>query len=237
MTARDHTSYQEEIGAYLLGALTDLERQAFERHLANCPECRNEIEQLRPAADALPRSVEQVQPPPSLKESLMAVVDREAREAAPEVAQAPPRRSLRERFRLSPMRAGLALGALMLGLVAGFGVAQLGGGDDGRTVVATVDQSRVPQASGTLQVEGDGDDGAILRVQGMPALEERQVYQAWVQRDGGIVPQPTFEVEPDGEGAVAVPDDLSDAQAVLVTREARGGARAPTERPILSVPL
>ena len=51
--------------------------------------------------------------------------------------------------------------------------------------------------------------------------------RAWLQ----------FEVEPDGEGAVAVPDDLSDAQAVLVTREARGGARAPTERPILSVPL
>ena len=132
MTARDHTSYQEEIGAYLLGALTDRERQAFERHLANCPECRNEIEQLRPAADALPRSVEQVQPPPSLKESLMAVVDREAREAAPEVAQAPPRRSLRERFRLSPLRAGLALGALMLGLVAGF--AQFGGGLKGASL-------------------------------------------------------------------------------------------------------
>ena len=30
MTARDHTHYREDIGAYLLGALTDLERQAFE---------------------------------------------------------------------------------------------------------------------------------------------------------------------------------------------------------------
>jgi hypothetical protein len=33
MTDRDHTSYREEIGAYLLGALTDLERQAFEHHM------------------------------------------------------------------------------------------------------------------------------------------------------------------------------------------------------------
>jgi hypothetical protein len=41
----------------------------------------------------------------------------------------------------------------------------------------------------------------------------------------------------DGGGAVALPDDLSGAEAVLVTREPRGGARAPSERPILSVPL
>ena len=30
MTDRDHTTYREEIGAYLLGALTDLERQDFD---------------------------------------------------------------------------------------------------------------------------------------------------------------------------------------------------------------
>src|SRR5918999_679796 len=66
MTARDHASYREDIGAYLLGALTDLERQAFERHMAGCAECRDELERLRPGADALPRSVEQVEPPPGL---------------------------------------------------------------------------------------------------------------------------------------------------------------------------
>jgi hypothetical protein len=58
-----------------------------------------------------------------------------------------------------------------------------------------------------------------------------------VQRDGTVVPHPTFEVGEDGGGAVAVTDDLSDAEAVLVTREARGGARAPTEPPVLRVPL
>jgi anti-sigma-K factor RskA len=241
MTDRNHTSYREEIGAYLLGALTDLERQAFEHHMAHCAECRDEVEQLRPAADALPRSVQQVEPPPSLKTSLMEVVEREAREAAGETAGAPPRRRtpLRERLRLPSLRPALAVGALalVLGLAVGFGVAQLGGEDGSRTLAATVDESRIPQGSGTLQVEGDGEDGAILRVNGMPELDERQVYQAWVQRDGAIVPQPTFEVGANGGGAVAVPDDLSGAQAVLVTREPRGGSRAPSEQPILSVPL
>jgi hypothetical protein len=237
VTARDHTSYREEIGAYLLGALTDLERQAFERHLAGCAECRGEIERLRPAADALPHSVEQVEPPPTLKASLMEVVEREALERP----GAPARRRpalLWRRPSFAGIRPALVGGALALGLVAGFGVAQLaGGGEDARTVVATVDESRVPLASGRLRIAGDGEDGAILRVQGMPSLDEDRVYQAWVQRDGTVVPQPTFEVGEDGGGAVAVPDDVSDAEAVLVTREARGGARAPSERPLIRVPL
>ncbi len=238
MSTRDHASYQDEIGAYLLGALTDLERQAFERHLAGCGECRDELERLRPAAEALPRSVEQVEPPPSLKASLMEVVEREARaDASPQ-----PERRRHDRRpapfwkRLAPRMPALVAAALLIGVLAGVVVASLGG-DGSRTVVATVDQERIPQASATLQIEDDGEDGAILRVQGLPPLDDERVYQAWVQREGGIVPQPTFEVGEDGGGAVAVPDDLSEAEAVLVTREARGGARAPTEKPILSVSL
>jgi Anti-sigma-K factor rskA len=71
----------------------------------------------------------------------------------------------------------------------------------------------------------------------MPSPGRDRVFQAWVQRDGAVVPQPTFEVGEDGGGAVAVPDDLSDAEAVLVTREPRGGARAPSEPPLIRVPL
>jgi hypothetical protein len=242
MMDRDHTTYREEIGAYLLGALTDDEREAFERHLDDCVECRAELEELRPAATALPRSVEQVEPPASLKTSLMEIIEREAREAAAGEGEqtwaAPPAQSrppLRERLRLPSLRPVFAVGALVLGLAVGFGVAQLGGDDGARTVAATVDQSRIPQGSGDLRIEGDGEDGAILRVNRMQDLGGREVYQAWVQRNGMIIPQPTFEVGPDGSGAVAVPDDLSDAQAVLVTREQRGGATTPSEEPILSV--
>jgi anti-sigma factor RsiW len=238
VSARDHSGYQEEIGAYLLGALTDLERQAFERHVAGCAECRDELERLRPAADALPRSVEQVEPPPGLKSSLMEVVEREAGERAG-APVARPRRPRRVRLpSLAGMRPVLVAGALALGLVAGFGVAQLaGGGDDTRTVAATVDESRLPEASGSLRIQGDGEDGAILNVHGMPSLDEDRVYQAWVERDGTVVPQPTFEVGEDGGGAAAVPDDLSDAEAILVTREPRGGSRAPSEAPLIRVPL
>jgi hypothetical protein len=236
MTTGDHTTYRDEVGAYLLGALTDAERTAFEDHLAGCAECRHELERLRPAADVLPRSVEQVEPPPSLKRSLMEVVEREARAAG---TAEPARRSVGERLRglLRPVRPLVAAGALAVGLVVGFAVAQLGGGDDGRTVVASVRQSVLPDASGHLQVQGDGEDGAILEVRGMPSPGHGRVYQAWVQRDGMVEPQPTFEVGADGAGAVAVPEDVSGAQAVLLTREPRGGSRAPSEKPILTVSL
>ena len=69
----------------------------------------------------------------------------------------------------------------------------------------------------------------------MPSLKGGQVYQAWVQRDGMIEPEPTFEVGANGSGAVAVPEDLSDADAVMVTREPRGGSRAPSGTPLLTV--
>ena len=231
MTTRDHERYRDDAGAYLLGALTDLERQAFERHLAGCRDCRDELDRLRPAADALPYSVDQVAPPPGLKASLMEVVEAEAGVARPHR-----RPAWLRGLALGGLRPALVAGALALGLLAGFGLAQLTGGEGTRSVVATVDE-RMPGASARLQITGDGEDGAILRVQGMPPPGEERVYQAWLQRDGTMVPQPTFEVGEDGRGAVAVTDDLSDAEAVLVTREPRGGARAPSEQPILSVPL
>jgi anti-sigma-K factor RskA len=230
MSSRDHASHLEDVGAYLLGALTDLERQAFERHLAGCPECRDEVERLHPAAASLPWSVEQVEPSPALKTSLMEVVEREARERSRTPAPRRRRRSLPRLAFARPLIAGVALA---LGLVAGIVVAD----DDPRTEVATVDERRVPGASARLQIEGDGENGAILRVRGMPSLAPGRVYQAWIQRDGAIVPQPTFELGDDGGGAVAIPDDVSDAEAVMVTREPRGGSPAPSERPLLVVSL
>jgi anti-sigma factor RsiW len=231
----DHATYKDEVGAYLLGALTDAERSAFEDHLDGCPECRHELERLRPASELLPRSVEQVEPPPGLKRSLMEVVEREARAAGTAEREHGP--SLGERLRrlFLPIRPLVAAGALAAAVLIGFGVAQLGGGGEGRTVVAKVNPAVLPDASGRLTVHDDGE--ATLEVRGMPSPGRGQVYQAWVQRDGMVEPQPTFEVGANGAGAVAVPEDVSGAQAVLITREPRGGSNAPSEKPILTVQL
>ena len=234
MSARDHQRYREDVGAYLLGALPDRDGEAFERHLAGCAECREDVERLRPAADALPRSVEPLAPPASLKASLMEAIreDGEARE--------PARRRLgglvRLPWRMRPAVAWAAAALLVaVGIVAGFGIGR--SVEDTRTVVAQVDRAQVPRASGRLSLPEGGDEGAILRLTGMPSPGRGRVYQAWVQRDGKVAPAPTFEVGPGGAGAVAVPGDLSDAVAVLVTRERRGGARTPSEDPVVTARL
>src|SRR5205807_2124715 len=67
----DHDRDMDEIGAYLLGALSADEVDVLERHLEICQECRRELARLRTAADALPRAVEPIEPPPALKRELM----------------------------------------------------------------------------------------------------------------------------------------------------------------------
>lgn len=225
----DHTRYRDDVGAYLLGALNELERQAFERHLHGCSECQDELERLRPAADALPASVKQLAPPPGLKARLMAEVEGDAAAAERDGAPDGRRRGWLSGLRLP--RLAYVAAALLLGLAIGFGVAQLGG-DDSRTVPVTVAKA-MPEAGGTLQISGDD---ATLRLHDMPELSASRVYQVWIQHGDRMVPARTFEVGSNGRGDVDLPS-VDDAQGVYVTREARGGAQVPSENPIVSVPL
>jgi hypothetical protein len=215
----DHARYQDDVGAYLLGALNDLERQAFERHLSGCSECRDEVERLRPAAEALPGSVVQLDPPPGLKRRLMAEVEGDSNVV--------PLESRRRR----PTRLLAVAAVLLLGIVVGFGVAQLGG-DGSRTVTATVAKA-MPRAGGSLEISGD--DGT-LRLHDMPELGAERVYQVWYQHGERLVPARTFEVGRSGMGTVEL-RDVETADGVYVTREAKGGAQVPSEDPIVSVPL
>ena len=226
----DHERYRDDIGVYLLGAMNELERQAFERHLKGCSDCQEELARLRPAAEALPGSVEQLAPPPALKARLMAEVKGDAAAVGePGQADADARGGWLSRLRLP--RLAYAAAALLLGLVIGFGVAQLGG-DESRTVPVTVAKA-MPDAGGSLRIS---DDGATLRLHDMPELSAARVYQVWIQHGDRMVPARTFEVGSNGRGDVDLPS-VDDAKGVFVTREARGGAQVPSENPVVSVPL
>jgi anti-sigma-K factor RskA len=251
VSASDHNRFEEDIGAYLLGALANGEDEAFEGHLATCHVCQDEVERMRGAADALPRSVEQYEPPPALKAALMEQV---YADAPPAVAgagarAAKPRRSLAERLgiggafaRLTPQIAVMATAlVLAVGVVAGYGVSQLSSGDGSthagvggaRSVAAAVDPTRVGRGRATLVVPKDGSGGAQLRVAAMPQPRSGQLYQVWLQRRGQVEPGPLFSVDRNGNGVGAVPGDLHGVTAVLVTRERAGGAQQPTEAPVV----
>jgi anti-sigma factor RsiW len=222
MSVEQHDRFQEDIGAYLLGALEPSEQASFEGHLATCAECRAEVEELRVAADALPRSVEPFAAPPSLKRSLMAAVKEDARPAREPFF----RRffaGIRPQFALAAAAAAIAI-AIVVGT-------QLGGADGKRVVTAVVDRSRVPDATATVTLEkGSGQ----LRVTGMPPPRAGQVYEIWLKRGDQVQPGPLFNTDRGGNGTGAIPADLAGVDAVLVTRERTGGAKKPSEAPIVS---
>ena len=71
----------------------------------------------------------------------------------------------------------------------------------------------------------------------LPATSGDDVYEVWVQRDGAMEPSSLFVPRRDGTAEAAVPESLDNADAVLVTREPRGGSRAPTSPPLLRADL
>jgi anti-sigma-K factor RskA len=222
----------ENVGAYALGALPELEAQVFERHLMGCEECQEELRRLNEAVEALPRSVTPHEAPTSLKTSVMEVVNAEAagRNAVRDPARWRPSFRLP---RLAPAAAWAAAAVLIVGVLAGYGISELAGDDDGgRTLQAQVDMKRLPEGSASLSVE---DEESVLRVEGMPDPGAERVYQVWVQHDGEVVPASIFNVDSNGAGSAAVPQPLEEGDAVMVTRERRGGAEAPTEAPVLRV--
>src|ERR1700751_1427479 len=219
MSARTHEEYKENLGAYVLGALPELESELLERPLATCESCRAEVEELRPVTAALARSVPQVEAPPELKESLMAIVNAEAAARQGSVAEAKrKRRSFGSWFAgLQPRVAiGLALSVLALGGVVGVAAEKLAsnGSNSTKTVAAKIDRTQWPTGSATLQVSGDK---GTLDLTGARKPPSGRVYQLWYQHGKMIERGGTFTPRADGSYQAKVP--VNGANAVMVTFE------------------
>ncbi len=48
MSVERHEMHEQDVGAYLLGALSDEEHTRFVSHLRECHVCRDEVERLQP---------------------------------------------------------------------------------------------------------------------------------------------------------------------------------------------
>src|SRR6185436_15102610 len=69
---------EELLPFYALDALTDEERELVESYLLEHPEAREQINDLRAGASALPYGISPVEPPRQVKEALMARVNADA---------------------------------------------------------------------------------------------------------------------------------------------------------------
>ena len=70
------------VAAYVLGAVTPLERALVESHLATCGSCRQMAAELRGVGALLPALAGELAPPTALKTRLMGIVEAEARRAS-----------------------------------------------------------------------------------------------------------------------------------------------------------
>jgi len=212
----------EDVAPYALGALPYDDAKAFERHLDDCELCRTDLATLQPAVDALPMSVDHVEPPPELRRRVMVEVEADIKRR-----RAAERAGRQRRFAFRPLP---ALAAACVVLAGGIGVGSALTGEEARSLDGTAPKG----ASASLELEGDSGK---LVVDDMPRAPVGRVYQVWLMRGNGP-PTPTdalFEVRRGGKAEVAVPGDLDDVDKVLVTHEPRGGSSVPTQTPSIAV--
>ncbi|MEV4149186.1 anti-sigma factor [Amycolatopsis sp. NPDC049691] len=178
MTAELHTL----TGAYALDALSDVERAGFERHLGECPACRQEVAELR-ATGARLGAADAVGPPPRLRALVLADVAR-TRQLPPKI---PVQRGGGAKhgkvFRLRVALFGAAAAAVV---AVGVGVLTSAPPAPVDSVLSAPDASAVQgtgEGHATLVVSRSRNQ-AVLLASDLPALDAGHVYQVWLIRAG-----------------------------------------------------
>jgi anti-sigma-K factor RskA len=218
---------RDDLVAFALGALEPSEERAVEGHAPSCARCTRELEALVPAVGALGESVEQLEPPPELRERVLAEVradvDRSAEEARPQRA---PRRGWRGLFARPAIAVGLSI---VIAAVGGYLIAgNNGGAGPEQTTVPVVAEQGI---GGTLAV---GENASMLDLHGLAQLKGSEVYQVWVAKGQSLRPSSNFIPDASGRAMTAVDGGLSQGTKVLVTKESGPGHTTPTSPPLLS---
>ncbi len=222
-------------GAYALDAVTDAEREDFERHLAGCETCRAEVAGLREAAAFLPELSAEA-PPPALRDSVLASIS--------EVRQLPPLPAQQKPHRRFDRRVFLAAAAAVVVLAGGIGTAVTQPWKDdagsGQVVTATDRVLRDPEAQRVTQTFDDGASATVVRspaegravivTHDMPDAPEGHRYVIWLQQGEAMVNAGSMPQGPDN--TLLLEGDASTASAAGVTVETDPQAQEPTTEPI-----
>lgn len=222
MNASDHNRWSDDLAAYVLGALESEEAAAMERHLEGCDRCQEEMRWLEPAVQTLPEAVERQEPPRQLRETLMAEVREDVREA-----EARPAARRTRRWLLKPV-AGFAVVALLVAGVVGYEVGSDGSGGGGASTLER-------QVGGiNVKMVQEGNSGT-LQLAGVHQLPPDKVLEAWVEREGEVEAVPALFV-PDRNGQAETRiADMNGVEVVMVTEEPQGGSDRPTGEPIMQM--
>jgi anti-sigma-K factor RskA len=237
-------------GAYVVDALDDAERAAFEEHLPGCHDCQAEVSSLREAAAMLADDAA-LTPPASLRANVLAGIRtvrplppkvEEATEPGDEsegsVAKVVPLR--RHRFRMANLAAAAVILAV-LGIAAvsqpwrdqpGPGVSQAGVAD---RVMAAVDAKHVkvsfPDGATATVIRSAKMGKAVVVTEKMPAAPDGKVYELWLRNSTGRM-VPAGLMKGSGDQKQLLQGDAANANAAAISLEPSGGSKEPTNEPI-----
>lgn len=253
---RKETSLCDYLVDYMVGEGTEVERKRYERHLAECPSCRAEAIGWEEAWDRLSHDMEELEPPPELKQQILNSLNAEpeagkeyaigAASKPNELAAARPARSGMRRFGLW----GAAAVVLAFAFSAGWWSQDAFRGSRQEPIAALPASDRIesifhltadrasgefaeyPQAYGVACVVSSAPDQAkqlVVYLFGVPETEGSQAYQVWLWDDGTRRSAGSMKVEASGIGilTLSLGDDTAPIQSIGITLEPNGSSAAP----------
>jgi anti-sigma-K factor RskA len=192
--------------AYALDALDRDEAEAYERHLAQCEECREQLAELNETATSLAFAAVAPAPPAHLRASILDAAAAERTNVVP---------LLRRRW----VSRGLAVAAAVVACIAVGLAVSLNQSSHVRSFTLMLNPNRT----------------ATLHVDGLSAAPSGKTYEAWVIPAGGS-PRPAGLFPSGENATVRLRGTVPNHAVVAVTIERAGGVNAPTHTPIFTSP-
>lgn len=235
-------------GAYALHALSDIERAAFARHIAECESCAQEVAELRETAARLADGTWSA-PPLRLRDTVLAEV-RRTRQVAPGRAdrEVPALRRWRRRTAAAVAAGIVAAGAGAVSYVvqeqrvrderATANAMRAEADRIGAVLAASDARLRSSPVTGggqvTVVVSETRDEGVVL-LSGVPSPGPDRAYQLWTiagstANSEGVLPAGST-------GATRLIEGVRGMDVLGVTIEPAGGSQTPTVPTVAGVPL
>lgn len=249
---------RDDMAELALSSIDAARAEAMTAHLAACPVCRQEFDDLGAAWTALPQLLDPISPPAEVFDRVAARIDASPLAAAP-AGLAPPRRGER-------ILSWVLAASVLMGLTAGLWRLSRSPDDEADRRSAT----QLAERLGKLQhmerllasrnvrlvsVRPESAAGAIeasvvwdlaarqwhVYVANLPAAPPGRQYQLWAADRAGVVHAGPLLTPNDQGLASALADlpnlDVSGPAKALITLEPTGGSKQPTGKVILEAAL
>ena len=240
-------------GGYAFDALPGAERAAFEKHLARCEPCADEVRGLRETAARLGIATA-IEPPQEMRARVLA--------ATPLTRQLPPPgripltlagpRGGRPSPRIRPSRAGVAATILALAATVAFlfvtqvttshELQQSQAGSRAIAAVLAAPDARietVPASVGgsVTAVMSVRQHEAVVTSAGVPAPAGTRVYQLWVMSPAGARSAGLLPASHAGPATPVLAVGVVPGDRLGITVEPAGGTAQPTTTPVVVMPV